>query len=94
MEDLDDLEDGSNDGVNGQSDYDDVTKWKYNQDVHIVLSGLTEATVARALCQPLSRLAGIRQLNVTSSCNRVSKLSWFPAKSQSSWFRGSGGGML
>ena len=40
--DLDDLEDTTTDGVDTQASYDVTTAWKYNQDVHIILSGLTE----------------------------------------------------
>jgi hypothetical protein len=41
--DLDDLEDTGSDEVTTQADYDQDTKWKYNRDVYIILSGLTEA---------------------------------------------------
>jgi len=40
--DLDDIEDTTDDGVNTRSDYDLVTNWKYNQDVDIIVYGLTE----------------------------------------------------
>jgi len=40
--DLDDLEDSDGDGVNSQTDYDEWDRWKYNQDVDIIMYGLTE----------------------------------------------------
>lgn len=40
--DLDDLEDTTADGVDTQADYDSIDNWKYNQDVDIILSQLTE----------------------------------------------------
>ena len=47
MYDLDDLEDSDSDGVAAQADFDALSPqpWQYNQDVHIVLTGLTEATL-------------------------------------------------
>ena len=42
--DLDDIEDADADGVTSRTDYDDIYKWKYNQDVDIIVSGLTEET--------------------------------------------------
>jgi Zn finger protein HypA/HybF involved in hydrogenase expression len=43
--DLDDLEDTAADGVDGWSDYDNTTVWKFKQDVDIILTGLTSETV-------------------------------------------------
>eukprot|EP00931_Biecheleriopsis_adriatica_P047271 TRINITY_DN27224_c0_g2_i1.p1 TRINITY_DN27224_c0_g2~~TRINITY_DN27224_c0_g2_i1.p1 ORF type:complete len:3147 (+),score=582.09 TRINITY_DN27224_c0_g2_i1:27-9467(+) len=40
--DLDDLEDTTTDGMDTQADYDSSVNWKYNQDVDIIVSGLTE----------------------------------------------------
>jgi len=42
--DLDDIEDADSDGVNSRADYDDIYKWKFNQDVDIIVSGLQEET--------------------------------------------------
>ncbi|CAJ1388166.1 unnamed protein product [Effrenium voratum] len=42
--DLDDIDDADADGVSSQADYDDIYKWKFNQDVDIIVSGLTEET--------------------------------------------------
>ncbi len=43
MYDLDDIEDSSSDGVLDRNDYENSV-WKYNQDVDIILTGLTEET--------------------------------------------------
>jgi len=40
--DLDDLEDAPGDGVETRADYDKWDNWKYNQDVDIIIYGLTE----------------------------------------------------
>jgi len=40
--DLDDLEDDPLDGVNSRADFDSSNNWKYNQDVDIIVYGLTE----------------------------------------------------
>lgn len=42
--DLNDIEDADADGVTSRADYDDIYKWKYDQDVDIVVSGLVEET--------------------------------------------------
>merc|ERR1719197_850256 len=42
--DLDDLEDTAMDGVNVQTEYDETNRWKYNQDVDIILYNLIEKT--------------------------------------------------
>lgn len=44
MYDLDDIEDGMGDGLDTREEYDKWENWKYNQDVDVVLYGLSEET--------------------------------------------------